>query len=139
MSRPDAPRCFVCGPDNPIGLGIRFRLDGEVCRGEFTPDDNHCGFDGQTHGGIIFSALDDVMANWLFLRGARGHTARCEMRYRQPLPTGTEVLLEGRLTKLRSKLAQLEGRVLRADDGSLIAECHASFMITDPGPPGALD
>lgn len=139
MSRADAPRCFVCGPDNPIGLGIRFRLDDEFCRGEFTPGDNHCGFDGQTHGGILYSALDDVMANWLFLRGARGHTARCEMRYRQPLPTGTEVHLEARLTKLRGKLAQLEGRAVRADDGSLVAQCNASFMIADPGPPGALE
>jgi acyl-coenzyme A thioesterase PaaI-like protein len=120
-------------------LGIRFRLDDEFCRGEFTPGDNHCGFDGQTHGGILYSALDDVMANWLFLRGARGHTARCEMRYRQPLPTGTEVHLEARLTKLRGKLAQLEGRAVRADDGSLVAQCNASFMIADPGPPGALE
>jgi hypothetical protein len=31
-----------------------------------------------THGGLIYSALDDVMANWLFLQGARGHTAKCD-------------------------------------------------------------
>ena len=27
------------------------------------------GFQDTTHGGIIFSLLDDVMANWLFLKG----------------------------------------------------------------------
>ena len=29
--------CFVCGPTNPIGLRIKFRIDGDVCRGEFKP------------------------------------------------------------------------------------------------------
>jgi len=29
--------CFVCGPSNPIGLRIKFHIDGDVCRGEFKP------------------------------------------------------------------------------------------------------
>lgn len=87
--RSDANRCFVCGPSNPIGLKIRFHLDDDVCRGEFTPGEDHVGYDDVTHGGILYSALDDVMANWIFLRGARGYTARCEVRYRAPLPVGT--------------------------------------------------
>ena len=33
--------CFVCGPSNPIGLRIKFRIDGDVCRGEFRPGENH--------------------------------------------------------------------------------------------------
>ena len=68
-ARPDANNCFVCGPDNPIGLHLTFRMDGTVCRSEFTPDQCHVGFDGMTHGGILYSALDDAMANWLFLQG----------------------------------------------------------------------
>lgn len=132
--RPDANRCFVCGPDNPIGLGIVFRLDGDVCKGEFTPNEDHVGFDGVTHGGIIFSVLDDVMANWLFLRGARGYTAKCEIRYRDMLPVNTTVQLESRVLKRKGKVVILEGKVSRADNGSLIAQSEASFMVTDPGP-----
>ncbi len=26
----DVPRCFVCGPDNPSGLKLRFRKEGET-------------------------------------------------------------------------------------------------------------
>lgn len=128
--RPDANRCFVCGPGNPIGLRLRFRIDDQdVCRSEFTPGPDHGGYDQLTHGGIVFSALDDVMANWMFLKGIRAHTARCEIRYRQPLVIGTRVLLEGRLVKRKGKVAFLEGRMLKADDGSLVAETEASFMI----------
>ncbi len=135
-SRADADRCFVCGPANPIGLNVSFRLEDDVCLGEFTPDENHVGFDGVTHGGIIYSALDDVMANWLFLRGARGYTARCEVRYRNPLPVGQKIRLEGRLLRKKSKIVVLKGVALRTDNDSVIAECEASFVVTDPGPDG---
>ena len=128
-----ANKCFVCGPGNPIGLNVRFRLDGEVCRAEFTPRAEHVGYDGVTHGGIIFSLLDDVMANYVFLRGERCYTARADVRYRQPLPAGTPVRLEGRQEKRRGRLAMLEGRVIREDDDSVVAEASASFMI-EPAP-----
>jgi len=131
--RPDANHCFVCGPTNPDGLRIGFRLDGDVCRAEFTPGENHVGYDQLTHGGIIFSALDDVMANWLFLQGARAHTAKCEIRYRQPVPVGTRLELEGRLVKRKGRLAVLTGQVCRVDNGTIVADAQASFMIIEPG------
>ena len=28
--------CFVCGASNPIGLGVKFRLEGDRCLAEFT-------------------------------------------------------------------------------------------------------
>ncbi|MCZ6695511.1 MAG: PaaI family thioesterase [Acidobacteria bacterium] len=128
-----ARRCFACGPDNPIGLHIHFRLDGEVCRGEFTPGENHGGFDGVTHGGILYSALDDVMANWLYLRGARGYTARCEVRYREALPIGTKISLESRMLKKKGRFVILEGKAVRAADGAVIAESQGFFNVFDAG------
>ncbi len=127
--REDANRCFVCGPDNPEGLRLPFRMDGEVCRAEFTPGPNHCGYDNQTHGGILFSVLDDVMANWLFLSGVRAHTAKGEIRYRQPVAMGTTLRLEGRLITRKRRLAVMSARALRAEDDQLVAEAEASFMI----------
>ena len=130
-----ANRCFVCGPDNVSGLNIRFRMDGDVCRGAFTPGTDHVGYDGVTHGGILFCLLDDVMANVIFLNSPRGpgaercYTAKAEVRYRQALPVGTPVRLEGWLTRRRGRLAICEGKVLRQDDGSVVAESEGSFMI----------
>ena len=124
-----ANRCFVCGPSNPIGLQIRFRLDGEVCRAEFTPDAVHAGYDGVTHGGILFSLLDDVMANIIFLRGERCFTAKAEVRYRQPLAVGTAVRLEGRQQRRKGRLALLEGKVIRADTDEVVAEASGHFMV----------
>ncbi len=127
--RADANQCFVCGPDNPLGLRLRFRMDDEACRAEFTPGAFHCGYERLVHGGIIFSALDDVMANWLFLQGMRGHTARCEIRYREPLEPGDALRLEGRLIRRRGKLAVLSGKAVRESDNTLVAEAEGTFMI----------
>ena len=127
--RADANQCFVCGPDNPLGLQLSFRMDGALCRSTFTPGPFHCGYDNLVHGGIIFSALDDVMANWLFLQGIRGHTARCEIRYREPLELGDQLLLEGRLVRRKGRLAMLSGTATRASDKVLVAEAEGTFMV----------
>ena len=124
-----ANHCFVCGPGNPIGLRVKFRLDEDVCRGEFTPGENHRGYDTLTHGGILFSLLDDVMANWLWLKGEQAFTARADVRYRSHLPVGTPVRLEGRCTRRKGRLAVMEGSVIRRDTGEVVAEATGSFML----------
>jgi acyl-coenzyme A thioesterase PaaI-like protein len=129
--RPDANQCFVCGPDNAAGLRVAFRMDGDICRAEFVPAPHHAGYDGMAHGGILFSVLDDVMANWLFLQGIRAHTARCEIRFRQPVPLGTRLSLEGRLHKRRGRLAVMQGRALGQPDGALMVEAEGTFMVID--------
>ena len=124
-----ANRCFVCGPGNDRGLGIRFRLDDDVCRAEFTPTESYAGYDGVVHGGILFCLLDDVMANWFYLQGKRCFTARAEVRYRQPLPVGMPVRMEGRLLRRKSRVAVIEGKVFRQDNDDVVVEATGSFML----------
>lgn len=123
-----ATMCFACGPDNPIGLRIRFALAGGICTGEFTADRNHVGYENTVHGGIIFSALDDVMANVLYLQDIKAHTARCEIRYRKALEVGQPVRLRGWIESERKRLILLRGEARLAGDDSLVADCEASFM-----------
>jgi len=124
----EANNCFVCGPGNPIGLKLVFRIEDDVCRSEFTPSDIHCGYGGVTHGGIIFSVLDDVMANWIYLQGIKAFTAKCDIRYKDALPTGTAVRLEGRCIKQRGRLVVMEGKMIRQDNNETVAETLGSFM-----------
>lgn len=137
MSSASAPRvanrCFVCGPDNPIGLHLTFRLEDGACVSEFTPGENHQGYPGVIHGGMLYSALDDVMANWLYLRGARAYTARCEIRYRQPAREGEKLLLEGRQTARKRTLVEMAGTARRASDGQVVATTTATFVVINEG------
>jgi acyl-coenzyme A thioesterase PaaI-like protein len=127
--RSDANHCFVCGPANPIGLQLDFSLENDICYSSFTPGEHHCGYDGVTHGGIVFSALDDVMANWLFLKGFKAFTAKCDIRYRDALPVGTAVSLEGHCVKQKARLTQMKGIMIRDDTLEVVAETQASFMM----------
>jgi len=127
-NRSESNGCFVCGPGNPIGLKLTFRMEGDVCRSEFTAREEHAGYRGVTHGGIVFSLLDDVMANWLWLQGIQCMTAKAEIRYRGELPVGVPVRLEGRCVSRRGRLAQMAGQVIRQDDDTVVAEATASFM-----------
>ena len=125
-----ANSCFVCGPSNDSGLKVRFRLnnDGE-CHAEWTSSEQYMGYNGVTHGGILFCLLDDVMANLLFLRGEVCVTAKADVRFHSPLGINEKVLLRGRLIKRRGKLAVIEGSARRDSDDELIASSTASFVV----------
>jgi acyl-coenzyme A thioesterase PaaI-like protein len=124
-----APMCFACGVDNPIGLKIRFDVEGDVCTAQFTPDENHVGFSDTVHGGIIYTILDDVTANILYQQGRKAHTAKCEIRYRQPVRVGDQLKLKGWIDNERRRLIKLKGEVRRASDDVLVADCESSFML----------
>ena len=124
-----ATMCFACGPDNPIGLKIMFHVDGDVCTAEFTPNENHVGFQNTVHGGIIYTALDDLTANILYQQGRKAHTARCEIRYRHPCTVGEKLALKGWVDSERRRLIMLKGEIRRALDDVLVADCEASFML----------
>lgn len=124
-----APMCFACGVDNPVGLKIRFDVQGDECTAEFTPNENHVGFSDTVHGGIIYTALDDVTANILYQQGRKAHTAKCEIRYRQPARVGEKLMLKGWIENERRRLIILKGEIRRAADDVLVAECESSFML----------
>ena len=125
----DAPMCFACGPDNPIGLKIHFDVVGDECTAEFIPNENHVGFSDTVHGGIIYTALDDVTANILYQQGRKAHTARCEIRYRQPARVGEALKIKGWIENERRRLVLLKGEIRRASDDVLVADCESSFML----------
>ena len=138
MSNPrqvdDAPMCFGCGPDNPVGLQLRFSLDADGrCTAVFTGTENHVGYDNIIHGGIIFTALDDVMSNALYLRNRKALTTSAAIRYRKPLHVGQAVELFGWIESERILLVELQGEVRLQDGGDLIADATATFMIAQRG------
>ena len=122
--------CFACGTANPIGLRISFSLDEEGrCHGRFTATENHVGYQNTVHGGILFAALDDVMANVLYLNNRKAHTARCEVRYRRALEVGQTILLKGWIESERRRLVTLRGEARLEDTADIVADCEARFML----------
>ncbi len=122
-------RCFACSPDNPVGLQIPFHLEGDLCIGFFTPGENHVGYDNVVHGGLLFTALDDVMANWLYLQSVQAYTGKASIRYRREARVGERLRLEGQCVRRRSRMVQLEGRAFVDGSDTLVCEADATFML----------
>ncbi len=123
----DASSCFVCSPTNPIGLRVRFAVDGGRVIGEFVPSDLHVGFTGVVHGGILAALLDDALAAVGYYHGEPTVTARLAVRYRQPVRPGQRLQVEAEETSRKGTLRQ--GRaVVRTDDGTVVAEAEATMM-----------
>lgn len=139
MFERNANHCFVCGPRNASGLRVCFALNSEgLCHARWTSTHDYMGYDGVTHGGILFSLLDDVMANLFFLQGEICVTAKAEIRFRNPLQIGESVFLQSKLVSRRRNLAVIEAKATREHDGLLIASSTGHFMITGKLPAGQL-
>jgi acyl-CoA thioesterase FadM len=66
----------------------------------------------------------------LYLQNVKAHTARCEIRYRRALAVGEEITIRGWIDSRRKRLIVLKGEA-RLEDGTLVADCEASFMAAE--------
>jgi acyl-coenzyme A thioesterase PaaI-like protein len=107
-------------------LSFRFRDDGKII-GSFSGGNNHEGYDGIAHGGIIAAIIDASMAQCLMGHGITGYTGELTVRYRGPvrLNTATSIitgLVDGRYNKLYS----MESTVMQ--DDKTCATAKATFF-----------
>ncbi len=112
--RSEYAHCFACGRGNPIGMHLDgfARVDGEVVV-SFTPRPEYAGFDGVLHGGIVATALDEIMAWSAMLdAGSLVYTGTMELRYRKVAPVDAEYELRGRVDEQRGRRFRLSGRML---------------------------
>ena len=87
--------CFACGPRNPSGLRLRFERAEETVTTRFRGREEHQGFPGYLHGGVITALLDEVMSRVSLLDNRWTMTARIDVRFRQPIMVGQEVTAFG--------------------------------------------
>jgi len=82
----------------------------------------------------VFAVLDDVMANWFYLQGGYGYTAKSEIRYREPMPIGVAVKIECEVVKEKRRLVQLKSWATDKKTNTIYAEADASFMLSQAIP-----
>ena len=122
--------CMVCGTENTAGLHARFfELEGGELAGVFTPRDEHQGYPGRLHGGIASTVLDETMGRAINLTDpdAWGVTVELTVRYRRPVPLGSEIVARGRITKDSSRLFEGSAEIL-LDDGTVAVEAAGKYL-----------
>ncbi len=120
--------CFVCGRENPIGLHAQFYEGDDGCvYVDFTPRDEHQGYPGVMHGGLVTALLDEIIGRTAIARDLWCMTAKFEVRFHKPVPIGAALKLKGEITKSTGRLLEGHGEI-RLTDGSLAAEARGTYL-----------
>ena len=111
----DNNTCYVCGKENPFGLGVDFTINRELraISATFTPLDIHEGYEGIVHGGILSALLDEAMAKLTVSLGIPAVTAEMTIRFKNQAAPGEELFISGRLTHETGRLIQAEAKIER--------------------------
>jgi acyl-coenzyme A thioesterase PaaI-like protein len=123
--QPSSRSCFVCGRENPVGLKVRWDQHPEAgeIRGQVTVAEHFNGYPGVVHGGIVGALLDETAGRTILMDGGFEDlmvTAKLEVVYRRPTPTGVPLELVGRLLGRSGARAEAEAE-LRLPDGTVAA------------------
>ena len=119
--------CFACGELNEHGLQLKLHLEERRSWTEFVLDDRFEGWRGVTHGGIIATVLDEVMAWALVAEDNWGVTARMTIDFKRPVLVGTSVRAEGWIVHNRRRLVDTAGQIVDAN-GTLLASAEAVYV-----------
>ncbi len=126
------PGCFVCGPreSNPGGLHLSIFWEPREQRTslDFTPLSFWNGFSGITHGGLLTSLLDDLMA-WAVKKHTRrwAATGTIKVTFRRPVEIGKPHRGYGSVLKAGTRKVATAGYIENAE-GLLCAEGEALFF-----------
>jgi uncharacterized protein (TIGR00369 family) len=134
--QPGSALCFVCGTQNPHGLGVSFFDDGTKVWTELTPAEHHQGWPGVLHGGIVSALLDETIGRVAFLHDRWVQTAKLTVRFLRPAPLGQLLRAEGELVRDSRRLLEMRGELRVAATGERVAEATGTFI---PLPDAARD
>src|SRR5580700_8485316 len=125
--------CFVCGPDNPEGMRLKFILDEPrqtfVCR--FRLSKRYTGPPGHAHGGIIATILDDAMGKVNKLRHVVALTSQITVDYLKPVPLNKPLRVESREVRVRGRRHINMAEILNPK-GEALARSRGLFIAIDP-------
>lgn len=124
----DDRHCFACGEHNPIGLHLAFTRDGDGITTEFTPAKSHQGYKDITHGGIITTVLDELMAQAAIrILGVMAATAEFKIRFKEPLMTGQACRAAASITQSSGRIIKASASMARISDGAIIAVAESTM------------
>jgi len=120
--------CLMCGPENPLGLKLRFRVqpDGSVLA-MFTCREALRSYPETLHGGVISALLDAAMTNALFAVGVVGVTAELTVRFLAPVALNRGAVLRACVERDAHPLFYLRAEL--EQDRKPKARANAKFLV----------
>ena len=123
--------CFGCGPNNPYGLHLDFRVENDRFVTKKVLTHEYQSYGGTVHGGIVSTMLDEAMGGYLYeISGQRSVTARIDVRYRRPTPIGEELTIAGWIDSKKGNFVKMKAEIA-LPDGTITAEGTATIAVME--------
>ncbi len=123
--------CFVCGPDTRCGLKATFKnLPGGEVEGVFTPDEQHSGYEGVVHTGVIVGFLDETMGRVCFSMDKYYLTQSLNVIFKCAASSNIRLRAFAKLRRSTRRHFTAEGKVF-GPSGEVIAEAEGRFVLMD--------
>ena len=113
--------CFGCGDEHPTGLHMSITAgEGLTVSGVFRVSEHHQGAPGLAHGGVLSTALDEILGSLNWLLAGPAVTGRLECDFRRPVPVGTDLVITAEVAGVKGRrvytratgyLGSVEGQV----------------------------
>lgn len=123
--------CFICGDRNPIGFKASIQVDEEQATSwtRMRLPTEFQGWQDVIHGGVLAALLDEVCIYACRTRADQCVTAELQVRFRKPVPIGSEVEVFGQLVDCERKIWQATAQLKIA--GTLHAEARAKVYVLE--------
>ena len=120
--------CYVCGQKNPSGLKMRFFIEDNLVKAEFTPHENQLGYPDVVHGGVISAIMDEIMG-WplTLLTKCLSVTTQLQIRFLKPVTIGKTYIVSARVVNTERKLWKGRGEI-QDKEGTLYIEGTGIYM-----------
>ncbi|MEN8152755.1 MAG: PaaI family thioesterase [Acidobacteriota bacterium] len=125
----DDNNCFVCGTDNPTGLRFKFEDNNEGVISRISFPERFQGWEGIVHGGIISTAIDEVMVKAAAKERIRCVTAEINVRFKKPCYTGHKYVLSGKIVENNNKILKAEGKITDSKNRTIAEGSGKLFVI----------
>jgi len=122
--------CFGCGSEHPTGLHMQITAgEGLTVTGVFTATEDHQGAPGLAHGGLLTTAMDEILGSLNWLLAGPAVTGRLEVDFRRPVPVGSRLVVSADVVgvKGRKVFTRALGRLGDAD-GPVAVSAAALFI-----------
>jgi uncharacterized protein (TIGR00369 family) len=122
--------CFCCGADNERGLHLSISYPEKgTAETSLEAPSWFTGWKSMTHGGLLATLLDEIMAHACVGMAQRAVTAEITVRFQKAVETGALIRARGKVEEARGRVLSTRGWLYDAE-GALVAEATARFLAT---------
>jgi acyl-coenzyme A thioesterase PaaI-like protein len=121
--------CVGCGEDHPTGLHLRIIAGPTMeVHGNFHVSEHHQGAPGLAHGGVLTTALDEVLGSLNWLLGVPAVTARLAVDFLRPVPVTSNLQIHAWITGQVGRKIFTEAQGSLDDSGKAVLAVQATAV-----------